>query len=72
MQAQATIRVTINGAPQEVPGGLTVQGLVAHLGLDRGPVAVEVNREIVPRAQHAGTFVNAGDAVEIVHLVGGG
>lgn len=69
------MQLTINGAPQEVPeptGPLTVQALVKHLGLDRGPVAVEVNRAIVPRADHVRFEVKAGDAIEIVHLVGGG
>ena len=47
------MEVTVNGAAREVPEGLTVRGLVEHLGLNEGPVAVEVNREIVPRARHA-------------------
>lgn len=65
------IRVTINGKEHEVPQDLTLQGLVAHLGLE-GPVAVEQNREIVPRAEHGARKVSAGDALEIVHFVGGG
>lgn len=64
--------VTINGESREVPTDLTVTELVAHLGLAAGPVAVEVNREIVPRAEHAGRRISAGDAIEIVHFVGGG
>ncbi|MDB4942894.1 MAG: Sulfur carrier protein ThiS [Labilithrix sp.] len=66
------MQVVVNGAPHEVPDELTVAGLVAHLGLSGGPVAVEVNREIVPRAEHAARRVIAGDAIEIVHFVGGG
>jgi sulfur carrier protein len=66
------MEITINGASREVPDGLTVRGLVEHLGLTEGPVAVEVNREIVPRATHASRPVVAGDVVEIVHFVGGG
>lgn len=49
----------------------TVASLIAELGLS-GPVAVEVNRDIVPRAKHATHEVHEGDAIEIVHLVGGG
>jgi sulfur carrier protein len=64
--------VTVNGAEIEVPEGLTVRALVEHLGLASGPVAVEVNRDIVPRAEHASRAVNEGDAIEIVHFVGGG
>jgi len=65
------ITVTINGTTHEVPADLTVKALVAHLGL-AGPVAVEVNREIIPRAEHAARAIAPGDAIEIVHFVGGG
>ena len=64
--------VVVNGSPREIPDGLTVKDLVAHLGLAGGPVAVEINREIVPRAEHATRPVAKGDAIEIVHFVGGG
>ncbi len=66
------MNVTINGKPNDVPEGLTVKELVVHLGLGAGPVAVEINREIVPRAEHPARRVAAGDVIEIVHLVGGG
>ena len=66
------MEVIINGNAQSVPDDLTVKDLVVHLGLGGGPVAVEVNREIVPRAEHASRKVAAGDAIEIVHFVGGG
>jgi sulfur carrier protein len=62
----------VNGGSREVPDGLTVRGLVEHLGLAEGPVAVEINRAVVPRAQHAEHRVLPGDVVEIVHFVGGG
>jgi sulfur carrier protein len=64
--------VTVNGASKEVPEGLSVRGLLEHLALAGGPVAVEVNRAIVPRAKHESHLVNDGDAIEIVHFVGGG
>jgi sulfur carrier protein len=66
------MEITINGALREVPEGLTVRALVEHLGLDEGPVAVEVNRAVVPRARHVEHPVVSGDVVEIVHFVGGG
>ena len=66
------MEVIINGETKDVPDDLTVKELVAHLGLGGGPVAVEVNREIVPRAEHANRRVAGGDAIEIVHFVGGG
>jgi sulfur carrier protein len=64
--------VTVNGAARELPEGLSVRGLLEHLALTSGPVAVEVNRAIVPRARHESHVVNEGDAIEIVHFVGGG
>jgi sulfur carrier protein len=65
------MRITVNGEPLEIPDGLTVRALVEHLGLV-GPVAVEQNREIVPRAEHASRPIVAGDSLELVHFVGGG
>jgi len=66
------VHITVNGDALEVPDDLTVMGLVAHLGLTSGPVAVERNREVVPRAEHDVTRVVDGDQLEIVHFVGGG
>jgi sulfur carrier protein len=65
------MQVTINGEPRDVPGG-TIREHLVHLGLTEGPVAVEVNRVIVPRAQHPEHVIREGDTVEIVHMVGGG
>jgi sulfur carrier protein len=66
------MEVTVNGARREVPEGLTVRALVEHLGLTEGPVAVEINRTVVPRAHHALHPITPGDVIEIVHFVGGG
>jgi sulfur carrier protein len=66
------MEVTVNGAKHEVPERLTVRELLDHLGLTEGPVAVEINRAIVPRAEHVTHAVAAGDAIEVVHFVGGG
>ncbi|MES1178891.1 MAG: sulfur carrier protein ThiS [Myxococcales bacterium] len=66
------MQITVNGDAHDVPEGLTVRGLVEHLGLTDGPVAVERNREVVPRAEHPSTPLAAGDVLEIVHFVGGG
>jgi sulfur carrier protein len=66
------MQVTVNGEERDVPNGLSVRGLIETLGLTDGPVAVEKNREIVPRALHAETPILENDVLEIVHLVGGG
>ena len=67
-----TLKVEVNGEPREVPLGLNVKQLVVHLGLTANRLAVERNREILPRAQWETTTVSPGDRFEIVHLVGGG
>lgn len=64
--------ITVNGEAKDVPRGLTVRGLIELLGLTDGPVAVERNREIIPRAEHLTTELAERDVLEIVHLVGGG
>ena len=66
------MQVTLNGEPRELPDNLTLQELLQHLQLDAGRVAVEHNREIVHRDRWATVKVQAGDQLEIVHLVGGG
>jgi sulfur carrier protein len=66
------VTVIVNGQPRQVAEGMSVAGLLADLGLVSGPVAVEVNLELVPRAQHARQPLAEGDRVEIVTLVGGG
>lgn len=62
----------INGEPRDFPDGLTVAGLVAHLGMKPDRVAVELNLEIVPRANWEATSLKADDKLEVVHFVGGG
>lgn len=64
--------VVINGQKRAVEPGTTVSTLIADLGLAGKPVAVERNREVVPRAQHASTVVADGDQIEVVTFVGGG
>ncbi len=66
------MQVKINGELREVPEGLTVSGLLAHLGVKAQRVAVEVNETVVTRDRHPSHPLRAGDAVEIVAFVGGG
>jgi len=66
------MKLTVNGEAQEVPASMTVAGLLAHLQIAAPRVAVELNRAIVPRAQHAEQALSDGDQVEIVTFVGGG
>lgn len=66
------MQITVNGESRELPDGLTVLDLIQTLGLGDGPVAVERNREVVPRAEHGTTRLSDLDVIEIVHFVGGG
>ena len=64
--------LTVNGEPKTVADGLTLAQFVRELGLERNPIAVELNREVVPRDRHGETRLAEGDRLEIVTLVGGG
>ncbi len=66
------MRVRVNGEPRDLPEGATVRDLLDALGVEGPRVAVERNRDIVPRARHAETALVEGDEVEVVHFVGGG
>jgi len=68
----SALSIELNGERRTVPGPLTLEGLLAHLGLDPRAVVVERNREIVRRPQLATTPVAEGDVIELVHFVGGG
>lgn len=68
----SSMQLTINGDKREFPEGLTLTALVAHLGMKTDRVAVELNREIVPRGEWQATTLKTGDQLEIVHFVGGG
>jgi sulfur carrier protein len=67
------IEIVINGEKRAICEQSTVQGLLEELGVaQRQGTAVAVNMEVVPRAAHAATVLQAGDRVEIVQAVGGG
>ena len=66
------IQITLNGEPYAVNGDPRLIALIEGLKLKRGRVAVEINREIVPKAQWDNRKVESGDIVEIVNFVGGG
>ena len=68
----ANIDVVINGQQRLVNQGTIVATLIGELGLAGKPVAVERNREVVPRALHGSTVLAAGDRLEVVTFVGGG
>jgi thiazole synthase len=66
------IEITLNGERRTLSRPLSVCELIDHVGRDPRKVAVEINCEIVPNMHHAERHLRAGDAVEVVTLVGGG
>jgi sulfur carrier protein len=66
------IAIVLNGEPRSVPEGLNVAGLLKHLEIDGGRVAVELNREIVRKPEWESAEVPDGAQVEVVWFVGGG
>lgn len=65
------MKLTVNGDTLTLDGN-TIADLVAQLGLTGRRLAVEVNREIIPKSLHGDVALNEGDVVEIVHAIGGG
>ena len=64
--------ITLNGDPYPLDADTPLTALLERLNMRRGRVAVEINREIVPKAGYDETMVRAGDHVEIINFVGGG
>lgn len=66
------MNVTVNGEPRGLETGIRLDQLLDELDLSGKRLAIELNREIVPRSQFADTRLNDGDVIEIVHAIGGG
>ncbi len=66
------MKITLNGESREIPAKSTISGLLNHLEFDPKRVAVERNREVVPRDDHERTELADGDDIEVVHFIGGG
>ena len=65
------MKLTVNGDTLTLDG-TTIADLVTQLNLTGRRLAVEVNREIIPKSLHGDVALNEGDVVEIVHAIGGG
>ena len=66
------MELTVNGKTRQLRGRRTVHELVVDLGLGKAAIAVELNQQVIPRADHKTAELNDGDQIEIVTLVGGG
>lgn len=62
----------VNGEARVVRDGMSVSDLLAEMDIVQGRVAVELNEEVVPRAEHGRIVLSEGDRVEVVSFMGGG
>ena len=69
---RSSLRILVNGEPQEVEENISLPALVAALKLKAEQIAIELNHNVVRRAQWDNTLLRPDDKVEIVHFVGGG
>ncbi len=66
------MEISVNGKTQTIEAPLTVAQFLETLGLAGRRVALELNREIVPRNSYDSVRLKTGDSLEIIHFVGGG
>ena len=66
------MQIEVNGEPRDVLASITLKELIRHLALVPERLAIELNQQVVRRADWPETVLNEGDRVEIVHFVGGG
>jgi thiamine biosynthesis protein ThiS len=71
-QTERSMIIFVNGQETQVSNGHTAHDLLLDLGFERRPVAVEVNKEVIPRALLPDRLLREHDQIEVVTLVGGG
>ena len=64
--------IVLNGDPYSIDGEIRLVALLERLDMRQTRVAVEINREIAPKASYTETVIKPGDNVEIINFVGGG
>ncbi len=66
------MQIKVNGEDKELADGATVRRLLDAMGMQGRPVAVEINKTLIPRRLHDSAIIHAGDVIEVVTFVGGG
>ena len=66
------MNLIINGEDRQFDSALTISALVDRLGMKPDRVAIELNRQLMPRERWATTQLADDDRLEIVHFIGGG
>ena len=72
IQTERSMIIFVNGQETQISKGHTAHDLLLDLGFERRPVAVEVNKEVIPRAFLPDRLLREHDQIEVVTLVGGG
>lgn len=65
------MNITVNGEATAI-SPVSIKAYLISIGIDPVRVAVELNRDILPKANYEATILQEGDVLEIVHFVGGG
>ncbi len=68
----ATIKILLNGETREAPGEINLDHLLELFSLPSQRIAIELNKNVIPRANWPQTAIGDGDRIEVVHFVGGG
>lgn len=66
------MQIILNGQKKDVPDGLTVEGLLRYLNIEPARVAVELNLEVVKKAEYSVRIIKEGDSIEVVSFMAGG
>ena len=66
------MQITLNGEVTALDDGTHLSQLIEQLGIEGKRIAIELNREIIPKSEHASYEIKNGDTIEIVHAIGGG
>jgi len=65
------LEIHLNGEQKQVTAA-NVAELLRELGMENRMIAIERNREVIPKSQYNETVLNHGDRIEVVHMIGGG
>ncbi len=66
------MKIRVNGKERDIEEGMTVKGLLVALDIKPQGIAVDINKEIVPKSRFEETFIRQDDVIEIVRMTGGG
>jgi len=66
------INIRLNGDPHVIEGDVSLTAVIAALKMKPTRIAVELNREVVPKADYASITLREGDELELINFVGGG